>query len=319
MKKHKISIIVPVYNVQDYVERCMESLVNQTYKNIEIIVVNDGSTDTSGKICEELSKKDDRIKVYHKENGGLSDARNYGLRYATGDYIGFIDSDDYVKPEMFEVLYNNIIRESADVSEIDFAITNSKEYLKKKRNSMYKVFSGEQSLIEFFKGNNIENSVWCKLYRKELIDGLHFEKGITSEDFPFNFQVLLRASKVVVDTRDFYCYYYMREDSIINKKESMVILDSVFNCIKLEKHVPFNLSEQFKAKLIREKMKTVQRLNHTKKEELIEYREKFLNDIRNYSLMKAYKYLSIKHIITLSIMKLSPNLYNYLYRKFQKQ
>lgn len=319
MKKHKISIIVPVYNVKDYVERCVESIVNQTYKNIEIIVVNDGSTDESGKICEILSKRDERIKVFHKENGGLSDARNYGLKYATGDYIGFVDSDDYIKPKMFEVLYNNIIRESADVSEVDFAITDSKEYLKKKRTSMYKVFLGQQALIEFFKGNKIENSVWCKLYRKEVIEGLYFEKGITSEDFPFNFQVLLKANKVVIDTRDYYCYYYMREDSIINKKESMAILDSVFNCEKLEKNVPSNLSEHFKAKLIREKMKTIQRLNSAEKEELVEYREKFLDDIRNYSLIKACKYLSIKHIVTLGIMKISPGIYNYLYRKFQKQ
>ena len=105
-----VSVIVPVYNVEKYLEKCVYSLLQQTYKNIEIILVNDGSTDESGKMCENLAQEDDRIKVFHKKNGGLSDARNYGVERATGEYIGFVDSDDYVHERMYEKLLSAILR-----------------------------------------------------------------------------------------------------------------------------------------------------------------------------------------------------------------
>ena len=102
-----ISVIVPVYNVEDYLDRCIESIINQTYKNLEIILVDDGSTDSSGKKCDEYALRDGRIKVFHKENGGVSSARNMGLDIATGDYIGFVDSDDLLEHNMYEMLLNN--------------------------------------------------------------------------------------------------------------------------------------------------------------------------------------------------------------------
>ena len=103
-----ISVIVPVYNVEEYVEKCVLSIINQTYKNLEIILVDDGSTDNSGKICDEIAIKDNRIKVIHKKNGGLSDARNVGIDIAKGDYLGFVDSDDYIDPDMYSILLNNM-------------------------------------------------------------------------------------------------------------------------------------------------------------------------------------------------------------------
>ena len=108
MHKELISIIVPVYNVEKYVEKCINSIINQTYKNLQIILVDDGSKDNSGKICDEFKLKDNRIEVIHKNNGGLSDARNAGLKLAKGDYIGFVDSDDYIEADMYETLYNLI-------------------------------------------------------------------------------------------------------------------------------------------------------------------------------------------------------------------
>lgn len=111
-----ISVIVPVYNVEKYVEKCVESIINQTYKNIEIILVDDGSTDNSGKIIDNISLKDNRIKVIHKENGGLSDARNAGLDICNGKYIGFVDSDDSIHKKMYEILYKNIKEYSANIS-----------------------------------------------------------------------------------------------------------------------------------------------------------------------------------------------------------
>ena len=111
-----ISVIVPVYNMQDYLETCMNSILGQTYENLEIILVNDGSKDSSPQMCDAFAEKDSRIKVIHKENGGLSSARNAGLDVATGDYIGFVDSDDSIRPNFFELLYDNLVKTDADVS-----------------------------------------------------------------------------------------------------------------------------------------------------------------------------------------------------------
>ena len=127
-----VSIVVPVYNVEKYLERCVDSLINQTYKNIEIILVDDGATDNSGELCDKLLFKDSRIKVFHKLNGGLSDARNYGINQATGEYLLFVDSDDWVENEIVEKLYNSIEQNSADISVcgfndlVDDTITNKR-------------------------------------------------------------------------------------------------------------------------------------------------------------------------------------------------
>ena len=113
---HLISIIVPAYNIEKYIGRCLDSILNQTYKNIEVIVVNDGSSDSTGSIIDDYSRKDDRVKPFHKENGGVSSARILGVNHAIGDYIGFVDGDDYVEPEMFEHLLNNALKYNADIS-----------------------------------------------------------------------------------------------------------------------------------------------------------------------------------------------------------
>ena len=111
-----ISVIVPIFNVENYVRKCVDSILNQTFSDIEIILVDDGSTDASGRICDEYLSKDDRIRVIHKENGGLSDARNAGLDMCTGEYIGFVDGDDYIDGDMYELLYKNLIQYDADIS-----------------------------------------------------------------------------------------------------------------------------------------------------------------------------------------------------------
>lgn len=120
MENKKISIIIPVYKVENYLERCVESVLNQTHQNLEIILVDDGSPDRCGKMCDLYSQKDNRIKVIHKENGGLSDARNVALDIATGDYIGFVDSDDYVEEDMFKTLYQLAEKYQADISSVSF-------------------------------------------------------------------------------------------------------------------------------------------------------------------------------------------------------
>jgi len=149
--KEQISIVVPVYNVEQYLEKCVNSIINQTYKNLEIILIDDGATDSSGKLCDELAKIDNRIKVYHKENGGLSDARNYGVERATGDYIGFVDSDDCIDSEMYEKLYEAIRKENVDVAECNLKIIYpDREELFTEQN-YYNVCTKQEYLEEYLK------------------------------------------------------------------------------------------------------------------------------------------------------------------------
>jgi len=216
-KNELISVIVPVYNVEQYLEKCVDSIINQTYKNIEIILVDDGSKDNSGKMCDELQQKDDRIKVIHKENGGLSDARNAGLKIANGQYIGFVDSDDYIEPDMFETLYNLNKKYNSDISIVSFyeiykgkviGVRNSK-----KIEELNKIDAMKELLID----TRIQSYAWNKLFRRELFDGIEFPTNKNFEDIATTLLVFEKANKVVLFEEPKY-NYVRRDDSIVGKK-----------------------------------------------------------------------------------------------------
>lgn len=319
MKEELITIIVPVYNVQDYVKKCLLSICGQTYKNLEIIVVNDGSTDNSLAICQEIARDDQRIKILTKINGGLSSARNYGLDHASGELIAFVDSDDFVEPNMIDYLQSILLEQDADIAEVDFTITDLEDYAKKKRKPLFRIFSQEEALKEFFSGNAIENNVWNKLYKKSVIKNIKFKEGYLYEDFPFNFEALSNSRKVVVDTR-VSCYnYYMRPTSIVNSKVSERTFDNVHIANEIFQIAPDSLKNYAEAKLIREKMKCVNRLDDVEEREFIIKREVLLKEIRQYPISKAVTCLSKKHLLTWLIMVVSPKFYSFLYIKFQKQ
>lgn len=161
--KERISVVVPVYNVEQYLEKCVNSIINQTYKNLEIILVDDGATDKSGKLCDELAKLDNRIMVYHKKNGGLSDARNYGVERATGDYIGFVDGDDYIDAEMYEKLYEAIKKENVDVAECNLKIIYSDRVELFTEKKYYSVYTKQEYLEEYLKIEKIFGSACVRL------------------------------------------------------------------------------------------------------------------------------------------------------------
>lgn len=151
----KISIIIPVYNVKKYLNDCIQSVINQTYNNLEIILIDDGSTDGSGDYCDEIAKKDSRIFVYHKTNGGLSEARNVGIKISTGKYITFIDSDDYIENLYIETLYNSLIEYKADIAIVNkyhycIAIANQKELLKKHFPNNPKIYKLDSQFREIY-------------------------------------------------------------------------------------------------------------------------------------------------------------------------
>ena len=176
---HKISVIVPAYNVEDYLENCLESISNQTHSNIEIIVVDDGSPDRSGEIAEEYKKKDTRLKVIHQMNGGLSAARNTGLESATGDFVCFIDSDDWIEPDYLELLYVGTQTYEADISVLKIKKITNLDQLKEHTivERKWEILDREQAMKNLFINNKIGYSANNKLFNKNLFDNLRFPVG----------------------------------------------------------------------------------------------------------------------------------------------
>ena len=217
MDKDLISVIIPVYNVEKYLMRCVDSVINQTYKNLEIILVNDGSTDSSGILCDELAKNDDRIKVIHKENGGLSDARNTGEQESKGDYIIYIDSDDYVHVDMISSLYEQIRYENADVSicGVMNVYVNSQNP-QCNDTEQYFVCEKKEFLKEYLIGERIPGSICNKLLKRSVANRLKFPVGKIYEDAFYHYDLISIAEKFVVNTKPYY-YYYHRDGSITTK------------------------------------------------------------------------------------------------------
>ena len=224
MQNSLISIIVPVYKVEKYLKKCLDSIINQTYKNLEIIIVDDGSPDRCPNICDEYSKKDDRIKVIHQKNMGLSMARNNGIKLATGDYIGFVDSDDFVEPTMYEDLYNAIIKNNAQMSICNFNIITNKDKYKKNDYPENKTYNKIEFLKEILLDNNIQSYAWNKLYKKELFDEIRYPVGKKYEDIGTTFYLAEKCDKIQLIGKAEY-NYINRNDSIVFKFDEQTILD----------------------------------------------------------------------------------------------
>ena len=183
MKQPLISIIIPIYKVEAYLDRCVQSVADQTYRNLEIILVDDGSPDRCPDICDSWSEKDSRIRVIHKENGGLSDARNAGIRAATGELIGFVDGDDYISGEMYEILYDRILADGSDIAACGVNMIwedSGKTRLMTKEGTV--VLNHEDAMRACIDETWLIPPVWNKLYRKELVNDLFFPVGKYHED-----------------------------------------------------------------------------------------------------------------------------------------
>ncbi|MBO0454297.1 MULTISPECIES: glycosyltransferase family 2 protein [Enterococcus] len=231
----EISIIVPVYNVEKYLKKCVDSILNQTFKDFELILVDDGSPDNSGMICDEYAEQDSRVRVIHKENGGLSDARNAGIDVAKGKYIGFVDSDDYIAEDMYELLYRNIIKEDADLSICGIYDVYPGKTLKKKE-LFYKVLDSIETMILIFHGNNISVHAVNKLYRSHLFSSIRYPLGKYHEDSFIIVDIIDLCNKIVIDSTQSY-YYYHRVGSINTEKFSERQFDFIEAWTKNEKKV----------------------------------------------------------------------------------
>ncbi len=242
MKNDLISIIIPVYKVEKYLEKCIESVLKQTYTNLQIILVDDGSPDNCGKICDEYAKKDSRIEVIHKANGGLSDARNVGISKAKGRYIGFVDSDDYIKEDMYEILLNLIKKYDADVSICNlYDVIDGNECIRNKENGI-REYSRIDILKEILLDKNIQSYAWNKLYKKELFDEIKYPIGKKYEDIGTTFYLFEKCNKIVVTSEPEY-YYLKRADSLVNNVTESTILDYTEIIIQRYLYIKQNIKE----------------------------------------------------------------------------
>lgn len=238
-----ISVVVPIYNVEGYLERCVESIINQTYKNLEIILVDDGSPDKCPEMCDEFARLDSRIKVVHKKNGGLSDARNAGMDVASGEYISFIDSDDYVSPDFYETLYNVMISEKGDIAECSvvkfYEDDKFDEYTDDLKVSNYDTVDGLSALIA---ENPFHQHVWNKLYKSDLVLDVQFAVGKLNEDEFWTYQIFGRAGKVTKVNKTMY-YYFQRNSSIMGESYNLRRLDALEGRYNRQVYVDRNFPE----------------------------------------------------------------------------
>ena len=207
-----VSIVVPVYNVEDYVSKCLDSLKNQSYKNIEIVIVDDGSTDSSSEICDAFAKDEPRAKVFHKTNGGLSDARNFGLKKTKGEVIAFVDSDDFVKKDYVFKMLQEMEESKSDIAVCGYDNTTPKK----------EVLSGEKATARLLvRQENVDILAWNKLYKKNLFikNNVEFPKGQNHEDILTIYKVMSKAKKVVFVDEALY-NYVERGNSITNKEKT---------------------------------------------------------------------------------------------------
>ncbi len=217
-KVELISVIVAAYNIEDYLEKCIESLLKQSYTELEIIIVDDGSTDATGRICDSYAEKYDNIKVIHKKNGGLSDARNAGLAIAEGGYIGYVDGDDFVEPDMYRAMWQACQESGAEIAICAYRQIGRGAMEMHPTNKQVVLF-GEEALDIYICGHeqyHIYNSVWSKLFARRVIEKISFPVGRKSEDIIYTTKAMVKAQKCVFLDTPYYNYVIDREGSIMN-------------------------------------------------------------------------------------------------------
>lgn len=239
--KELISVIVPVYRVEAYLKECIDSIIHQTYSMLEIILVDDGSDDACPLICDEYQRQDSRIQVIHKENGGLSDARNVGLDFATGDYICFIDSDDVVHPEFIQILYEDLVSTNSDIAICHYVkVYELPQVMESPLQHIIKIYTRLEILNALYGKDSLSIIVaWNKLYRKSIWNKLRYPKGRIHEDEFVIHYILDRVNQVVINENAYY-YYRQREGSITNyyNEKRLHVLDA------LEERIQFYWASQ---------------------------------------------------------------------------
>lgn len=314
----KVSVIMPVYNVEKYLEKSIESVVNQTIEDIEIIIVNDGSTDKSIGIIKKYLEKYKNIKYLEKENGGLSSARNFGLKYATGEYIAFLDSDDYVELSMYEEMYKIAKEENADMVECDFIW----EYPNKKRNDVGKIYFSKKEAME-----KARVVAWNKIIKRQVVQkaNVDFPIGLRYEDIEFFYKILPYLNKISF-VKKCFVHYIQRPNSIVNTqnirtKEIFNILDNVIQYYK-ENNIFNEYKEELEYMYIRillcsslKRMCNIYNINE-RKEALKETWTKLNYNFPNWKKNRLLKKVSFKNLYLKSCNKYTYKAYCFIFSLF---
>lgn len=314
----KISIVVPIYNVESYVEKCIESILNQSFNDFDLILVDDGSTDRCGEICDTYAIKDIRVKVVHKKNGGLSSARNAGIEIAQGKYIAFVDGDDFIHKDMYKILYNEIIQNDSDIVICDFKkVYNENDIIDTMENGKSINLNNIDALNMLYSDKGAEFTVaWNKLYKKELFNDIKYEEGKIHEDEFIAHKLLYKAQKITYVSKQLY-NYIQRENSIVN---------SMFNVKKLDAVYAFSERKLFFKEIKNKKLQYQAEYNYIKyffenyyrakrnlgnvDEELDRLKKNFIASI--YTLLKN-PYFNYKEKIAWVLFIINPKLYeNYI-------
>jgi len=241
MNEPLISVVVPIYNVEQYLSRCVDSILRQTYKNLEVFLVDDGSPDCCGEICDQYMMIDNRVKVIHKQNGGLSDARNVAIDKASGEYIAFVDSDDYIADDYIEYLYELSLKNQADVSVVRNVNFFEGSIPDKVNNKEFQVqiFNKEQALLSLFYQRDFDTSAWGKLYRMSLFDKeIRYPFGLLYEDLPTTYRIFMKCNRVASSSYSGY-YYLLRKNSIEGSSFKPI---KFYSCIEVIRKLENELS-----------------------------------------------------------------------------
>lgn len=330
-KESLVSIVIPIYNVAEYLSRCLDSVCRQTYQNIEVILINDGSTDCSEEIAKTYCAQDKRFKLITQENGGLSSARNAGLNYANGKYITFIDSDDYISDDYIAYLYSLITKTDSDI-----AVCDAVRFYTDKRpcpvecNPRPEIYTSVQALELLLYRKKIGNSAWGKLYRSELFQEIRYPIGLYYEDMATIYKILAKSSKIVLGAKQNY-YYFQRSDGIMLSNFNEKKLDAILITKEIVKYIEENFPELLPAAKSRQFISCMQTLRNiplrkqyaNNRQEII----KLIQDNRKTILFDRKNKLStrilsaISFIIPGTVISLMGKLYDWIIfaTKYQKK
>ena len=311
---HKISIIIPVYNVEEYLPQCLDSVLSQTYQNLEIILVNDGSTDSCAQICDEYALRDHRIKVIHQENGGLSDARNAGLEIATGAFISFVDGDDLLSLDFCQILVQNLIENKADIVECGFCKFKEVSTLEKTAAITHEeaqIFETEVAL-KLLMTENLKQVVWNKIYRQKVVAALLFPVNKINEDEYWTYKVFGNSTRIVKIQDELY-FYRQQDESIMGRRYSLKRLDGLQaleeRILYMKQHFPTLHNLAIKAFCFGSFAHYQKISDHPEIDPQCFFRENIKKNVRPYNTFSVYKNWKLKTIFWFQLFMLAPRIY----------
>ncbi len=316
MKDPLISLIVPIYRVEDYLDKCLNSIINQTYDNLEIILVNDGSDDNSIKIAKKYAKKDKRIIIVEEENKGLSCARNLGIITSKGDYIAFVDSDDYVEKDYIETLYKGIKKYKTKIAIGGYKTIYDNGKIKNKYSNKESVIDKKEALNKLLYVDDIYSFAWSKLYDRSLFEETKFPRNRLFEDIATTYKLIDSVDEVCVVSYPIY-NYVMREGSINTQEFSNKKMDLVISAIEMTHYIENNyidLTDACNAYLMYAHLETIKQLSNSKKNYKKERQELVYYVKKNYLEYIKNKNVSLRNKIDVLLIKCSFYLFKLIYR-----